>query len=121
MESYLDEISESLSINELSILGLLRDNNADAKFKSMKRSKLMEISNLSIADFRKVINRLESTLFIVIVTGQKEHKIFITEFGQYALSKSLAKIDKEKETTQQVEQSPEVKVRQIKSFGSRSN
>jgi hypothetical protein len=119
MNMYLDEISDSLSINELSVLGLLTDHHADATFKSMKRGRLKEISKLSIADFRKVINRLEITKFIGIVYGQKEHKIFITEFGQYALSKSLEKIENIRETEPKTEQSPPVKVRQIKSFANK--
>jgi predicted transcriptional regulator len=121
VNTYLDEISDSLSINELSVLGLLTDHHADATFKSMKRGRLMELSNLSISDFRKVINRLEITKFIGIVYGQKEHKIFITEFGQYALAKSLEKIEDGRETEQITEQSPPIRVRQIKSFANKGN
>jgi predicted transcriptional regulator len=117
MDAYLDEIAERLSINELMVLGKLKDYQADAKFKSMRRSLLMEKSNLTVADFRKVINRLEITNFIELVYGQKEHKIYITEFGKYALSKSLQKI----EESEQSQQPPATKTRQIKSFSNKGN
>jgi predicted transcriptional regulator len=116
MDTYLESISERLSINELMVLGKLKDYQADAKFKSMRRSLLREKSNLTVADFRKVINRLEITNFIELVYGQKEHKIYITEFGKYALSKSLQKI----EESEQSQQPPAIKTRQIKSFSNKS-
>jgi DNA-binding MarR family transcriptional regulator len=121
MNSYLDEIADSLTINDLSVLGVLTDHKVDAKFKSMKKSRLRELSKLSIADFRKVVHRLEIAKFLEVVTGQKEHRIFITEFGRYAIEKSLEKMNEGKEISEQIsETSPEVKVRKIKSFANKS-
>ncbi|WP_137743275.1 hypothetical protein [Robertmurraya siralis] len=91
MDSYFEEIVNSLSIEDLSLLGLLHDNDAEIKFKAIKKKDLQEQSNLSEANFRKSIYRLEIAKLIEIVTGQKEHKVFITNFGQKALNISLSK------------------------------
>lgn len=91
MDNYFTEILSSLSNDDLRILGILNDEDASVKFKAIKKKSISEMSKLTEANFRKVIYRLEAIKFINVVTGQKEHKLYITEFGQKALFDSLSK------------------------------
>ncbi|WP_299831288.1 hypothetical protein [uncultured Metabacillus sp.] len=89
MNDYFSYILSNLSLNELSVLGILSDNQANLVFKSMKKKTIQDLSQLSTAKFRKSLDRLEANRFIEIVTNEKEHKIYITEYGQIALNQSL--------------------------------
>ncbi|MFO1442824.1 hypothetical protein KDN24_06300 [Bacillus sp. Bva_UNVM-123] len=91
MENYFEEIVASLSVEDLKILSALNDNEAEVKFKAIKKSSLCEISKLSIANFRKSLYRLEIAKFIEIATGQKDHKVYITNYGIKALFSSISK------------------------------
>lgn len=91
MDNYFAEILSSLSHDDLKILGILNDEEANLKFKAIKKKTVGDISDLTEANFRKAIYRLEAIKFINVVTGQKEHKLFITDFGQRALFESLSK------------------------------
>lgn len=90
MDNYFDEIVQSLTLDDLKILGLLNDFDANIKFKAVKKRNLCEESKLTLANFRKSLYRLEIAKFIEIVTGQKDHRIFITDIGQKALFISLS-------------------------------
>lgn len=90
MDTYFEEIVDSLTINDIKVLGYLNDQDADMKFKSVKREVLRNEINLTLAEFRRVVCRLEITKLIDIVTDQKEHRIYITNLGKIALFKSLS-------------------------------
>ncbi|PAD70703.1 hypothetical protein CHH83_02545 [Bacillus sp. 7586-K] len=87
---YFQQITSSLSISDLKILSYLADQNADALFKAIKKKSLQEEVDLSEANYRKSLYRLEALKFISIEAGQKEHSIYITEFGKQALYVSLS-------------------------------
>lgn len=89
MSDYFEHIIRQLTIEEMAILGILIDRDATAAFKSMKRSDVYERSDMSLANFRKTIGKLSATCLIDVVTGSKEHKMFLTSYGQQALEKSL--------------------------------
>lgn len=89
MESYFHHIVSKLSYDEMSVLGYLSDNLADAMFKSIKKKDVQNEINLSTANFRKALYRLEANRFIEINSNSKEHRLFITEFGQLALNEQL--------------------------------
>lgn len=89
MESYFDAVVNSLTLDDLNILGILVDNDATAKFKAIKNNTVCEKSGLSNANFRKTLYRLTANCFIKTATGNKEHLIYVTDFGQKALQKSL--------------------------------
>ena len=90
MNNYFESVVESLTIDDLRVLGVLSDNEAEVKFKAITKKMLNEMSKLSTANFRKSIYRLEIAKFINIVIGQKDHRVYITEFGQRALFTSLS-------------------------------
>ena len=82
---YFDYIIKQLSIDEVSVLGILKDQDATAAFKSMRKSSLHEFSNMTLATFRKTIEKLKATSLIALVTARKEHKVYLTSFGLRAL------------------------------------
>ena len=91
MDNYLSEVIDSLSINDLKILGILNDYEAEVKFKSLSKGDLSKKCELSDAKFRKALYRLEITRFIDIIKDSKEHSIIITHVGHNALFTSLSK------------------------------
>lgn len=91
MDTYFNDIVSSLSIDDLRILGILSDHEAEIKFKAIKKGTLSEYSKLSDAKLRKSLYRLEIAKFIEIVKDQKEHSVFITSIGQDALFTSISK------------------------------
>jgi len=89
MNDYFSYILSNLSLNEMKVLGILSDNQANMVFKAMKKKTIQDLSQLSTAKLRKSLDRLEANRFIDFVTSEKEHKIYITEYGQIALNQSL--------------------------------
>lgn len=85
VNEYFDHIVKHLTIEEMSILAVLYDMDATAAFKAMKRTDILEQSKLSIARFRKTIGKLVSTCLVDVVTGAKEQKVFLTQYGIEAL------------------------------------
>jgi predicted transcriptional regulator len=95
VNDYFDHVIRQLSIEEVALLGILSDKDATATFKSMKRSHLFETSEMSLANFRKTMEKLKATSLIEVVTGGKEHKVFLTLYGHQALEKSLEGVNYE--------------------------
>lgn len=88
--NYFEEIVSSLTFNDMKVLGYLSDNEADAKFKAIKRESLRTSLEMQLAEFRKSICRLEVTRLVVVDTDQKEHRIYLTSLGRKALFSSLS-------------------------------
>ncbi|MCA1025693.1 hypothetical protein LCM23_06285 [Cytobacillus kochii] len=88
--NYFNSIVQSLTITDLKILGILHDQNIDVKFKAVKKKKLKEESLLSESNFRKSLYRLDAMQFIELVTGEKDHRVFISDIGKEALRISLS-------------------------------
>ncbi|MFS1518520.1 hypothetical protein V1503_18965 [Bacillus sp. SCS-151] len=89
MNEYFDHIISKMSFRDISILGILHDNGANVVFKAITRRDLKGLSNLSEAKFRETLIRLEANGFINIVGGNKDHRIYINEYGQLAINESL--------------------------------
>lgn len=89
MHEYFDHVVESLNIDDISVLGILADNDATAKFKAMRKKDVFSRSGLTEAKYRKVLHRLDALNFIEVVIGGKEHKFYINDFGLFAIEKSL--------------------------------
>ncbi len=89
MNNYFPYIISKLTIDDMTVLGILSDLQVNAVFKSIKKKDVLSKTHLTEANFRKSIYRLEANGFIEIVKTDKEHKIYITEFGQIALNESL--------------------------------
>jgi predicted transcriptional regulator len=85
MDQYFKTVLESLSNDDVSMLKLLNEQKANAKFKAIKKKYVFELSGLTEAMFRKVVYRLEAIQFVELVYGGKEHKLVLTPFGERAL------------------------------------
>lgn len=95
MDGYFEHIVDNLTHEDLMILTVLNDKEANAAFSSQRRNKLFEKSELSLANFRKTINKLFAARLINVVTGGKEHRIYITNYGVEALYKSVEGVEHE--------------------------
>ena len=88
MSDYFENVVRKLTIEDLSVLGWLLEEDATAVFKAIKRSNVSEAIDLSATSFRKTLGKLEAIDFIGMVTSAKEHKMYLTEFGQQAVTKA---------------------------------
>jgi folylpolyglutamate synthase/dihydropteroate synthase len=95
LNNYLEHIINQLTIEEVAVLGILKDQDATAVFKSLRRSQLYECSDMSVATFRKTIDKLKATSLVDLVTARKEHKVYLTTYGIQALEKSLQGVREE--------------------------
>lgn len=93
MSSYFDEVATSLTTEDTTLLGVLTDEDASAKFKAIPYRIAMEKGSLSEAILRKCIARLTALQFIIIRTDAKEHGMYITPYGQAALQKILSMVE----------------------------
>lgn len=93
MTSYFDEVATSLTTEDTCLLGVLLDEEATAKFKAVPYRVVMGKGELSEAILRKSVARLTALLFIVVRTDSKEHGLYITPYGQAALSRILQMVE----------------------------
>lgn len=93
LREYFEQIVQQLSIEEIAVLGILLDQDATAAFKAIRRQEVMQSSDLSLAQFRKTMEKLTATYLINVVTGGKEHKVYLTSYGTKALEKSLEEVN----------------------------
>jgi RIO-like serine/threonine protein kinase len=92
-EKYFQQITNNLDVDDLMILDSLKEDDANVKFKAMKNTVLFERSGMSEAKYRKTIARLSSISFIEANTTNKEHALFITEYGMIALQIMIKKAE----------------------------
>ena len=85
MDSYFLSIIDRLTFEEIDLLNHLTKKDSTNVLTSIKKKELQSESKMSDATFRKTLNRLEAMLFINTVTGNKEHSIYATEYGQEAI------------------------------------
>lgn len=90
---YFEHVVNHLTYEEVSFLGILMEKDATASFKAIKRNDLLEISGLSIANFRKTIGKLTAAHLVNVIMGGRAHKVFLTTYGQLALNKSLEEVE----------------------------
>lgn len=90
MMDYFQTVVSDLTIEDLTVLGILHDNEATSNFKSLKYQKVIDLSNLTKAKFYKTIHRLTANKLIETIAG-REYQMYITNFGILALEKSLNK------------------------------
>ncbi|PGQ88324.1 hypothetical protein [Priestia megaterium] len=89
MSDYFEEVMRKLTIEDVGILGWLFHNEATAVFKAIKKSNVADAVNYSTASFRKTLSKLEAIHFVGTVTGAKEHKLYLTEYGQQAVQQGI--------------------------------
>lgn len=88
-DDYFKHIINRLKLDDISILGKLYDEDATAPFKAMSKRTLIDKLELTEANLRKTIYRLEAVDFVQAVTGNKEHKLYITDYGILAIQGSF--------------------------------
>lgn len=89
MDIYFNYIASRLDLDELKVLGTLHDNDATAIYKGIFKKTLQEKCDLSDAIFKKILTKLSARSFVEIESSTKNHKLYITDYGLSALSKSL--------------------------------
>lgn len=92
---YFNHVVKQLVLEDMTIMGYLLDKDATATFKAIKRGDVSKASEMTEATFRKTINKLQATHFIETVAGGKEHKLYLTIYGQQAINQSLEGEDEE--------------------------
>lgn len=85
MQDYFQHVANSLTHDDMKVLGILFDNEATAGFKAMKNADVLPATQLSEATYRRVVYRLSANKFVEIITQQKMHMLYITEFGMNAI------------------------------------
>lgn len=85
MDNYFLSVVEKLELNELELLNTLTRSESTNRFSAVTKKCLFEKMNQTEAKFRKVLYRLEAMNLIEVVAGNKEHSIFVTEYGQNAI------------------------------------
>ncbi|WEG18523.1 hypothetical protein PQ478_08575 [Alkalihalophilus pseudofirmus] len=90
---YFEAIVGGLTIEELSCLGLLQEEDANAPFKAIPQKTLREELNLTTANFRRVILSLEAKQLIKVMRDRMKHNIYITHYGVDALTLSLEGVE----------------------------
>lgn len=85
MDSYFLSLTDRMTIDEIEILNMLTSKESTNRFSARTKKDLLTQSNLTEAKFRKIINRLEALNFIEIVSGSREHLVYVTEYGQSAI------------------------------------
>lgn len=89
MDQYFRDVVSSLTIEDIMILGILQDQDAISKQKSIKTTTILKISESTEAKFRKSMDRLTALQFVISNKDYKEHGLFISEYGVNALKNIL--------------------------------
>lgn len=89
MESYFKDVVSSLTIDDMKILGVLYDKEADVGFKAIVNSEVVTASGLSEATYRRIVYRLVANKFIEIINVKKQNALYITQYGVNAILQSV--------------------------------
>lgn len=89
MDQYFSDVVHSLTLEDISILGILHDQEATSKQKSIKTTTILKMSDSTEAKFRKSTDRLTALQFVISNKDYKEHGLFISEYGVQALKNIL--------------------------------
>lgn len=85
MDNYFTSVIGHLSLEEIELLNLLTSSESTNRYSAQTKKELLQKSKLTEANFRKIMTRLEAMNLIEIVTGNKDHLVFVNEYGQNAI------------------------------------
>lgn len=85
MNHYFMSVLDTLNLEDIEVLNKLTSKDAVNVATSIKKKLLFDELNISQATFRKVLYRLEAMQFVKTVSGNKEHSIYATEYGQQVI------------------------------------
>ncbi|WP_080845580.1 hypothetical protein [Cytobacillus gottheilii] len=86
MDKYFNAIVDGLNLQDIEVLNVLTSTRATSLLSAITRKEVNDKVSYSEAIFRKTLQRLEAIKFVNVVTGNKEHSIYATEFGQNAIN-----------------------------------
>lgn len=89
MQDYFQHVASCLTMDDLKVLGVLYDNDATAGYSAMKNADVLSATKLSEATYRRIVYRLSANKFVEIVTQQKMHMLYITQFGTSAINTTM--------------------------------
>lgn len=87
MNEYFQTVVSRIKSEDITLLNILAKEGSIAAYKAIPRSRLMDLSELSDANFRKVLQKLQALCFIEIENSAKESEIYLTAYGQQAHGK----------------------------------
>jgi len=93
VEEYIQEVIQNLTLDDLKLINALYNKDATTKFKSVTNKYATKESTLSASKYRKSLDRLTGNCFVEHVIGGKEHRVFVTTYGMYALEKTLEGVE----------------------------
>lgn len=86
-----NDLVSNLTIDDMVVLGYLSDEKIDTVYKSIRKKLIKEETKMTTATFNRVLLRLEAIKFIGVDKSSKEHKVYITEYGEKALKYQIQK------------------------------
>lgn len=91
MEQYFEEVVRSISSDDVTVMKTLHETDATTSYKSVITGEVFKNSGLSAATYRKVIHRLIGNLFVKVVVLNRQHTLFLTEYGVQGLKRATHK------------------------------
>jgi hypothetical protein len=85
MDNYFSTIVGRLTLDDIETLNFLTSNGSTTRFSAMTKKHLSNEVKQSEAKLRKVLCRLEAMFLIEVFSGNKEHLIFVTNYGNIAI------------------------------------
>lgn len=85
MKSHFSSLIERLTLDDIEILNSLTSQESISRFSAKTKKEIQDFTKISESKFRKTLCRLEAMNFIEIVPGNREHLLFVTDFGQSAI------------------------------------
>lgn len=83
---YLQAVVDGLTLDDLRLMGTLKDQDATDRFKAMLGDNLQNVAGLTEANYRKALARMEAARLVERVPGIKPYRVYLTKWGLLALS-----------------------------------
>lgn len=84
--SYFQDVVAGLSLDDLCLMGTLKDQDATDRFKAMQGDNLQRAVGLTEANYRKAMARMEAARMVERVSGIKPYRVYLTKWGLLALT-----------------------------------
>lgn len=83
--NHFSSLIDRLTLDDIEILNCLTQQESLNRFSAKTKKEVLDEVNLSESKIRKALCRLEAMNFIDIVAGNREHLVFVNEFGQQVI------------------------------------
>lgn len=85
MYSHFTSLVDRLTLEDMEVLNVLAKQESISRFSAKTKKEIIKETNLGESLLRKTIIRLEAMNFINIVLGNREHLLYVNEYGQEAI------------------------------------